>query len=333
MIIDFHNHYFPPTFVDAIQTGASNFRITEDAAGNPVLHSPGDFNVLVPGHRDLEYRSTVLNEASIDKQVITFTAPGTLIESPTRGAELACIINDGLAAGVARGEGRYLTLGHLPLHNPEASVTELERCMTELKMPGIMLFSNANGVPLADDRFLPLWEAGDRHGAIFYIHPTYPVGVAAMEEYMLMPMVGFLMDTTLAAAHLVYAGIPDRFPNTTWVLGHLGGAVPYLAERFDRGYEAFSHSRDRLSRPPSEVLKEFYYDTVNFDPACLRLAIEFAGADHILAGSDYPHMVGSIPKMLTSIRSLNLPKEEEAMILGGNAARLLTANRPSQTPT
>ena len=96
---------------------------------------------------------------------------------------------------------------------------------------------------------------------------------------MLMPMGGFLMDTTLAAAHLVYAGIPARFPNTTWALGHLGGAVPYLAERFDRGYEAFSHSRDRLSRPPSEVLKEFYYDTVNFDPACLRLAIEFAGAD------------------------------------------------------
>ncbi len=325
MIIDFHNHYYPPEFIEAIRTGPSNFRITEDPEGNPVLHSPGDYNVLVPGHRDLAYRATVLDEAGIDQQVISFTAPGTLIEEPERGADLARVINDALARGVDEGGGRFVALGHLPLHNPEAAPDELERCMTDLGMPGIMLFSNANGVPLADDRFLPLWEAGDRHGAVFYIHPTYPIGVEAMEEFMLMPMVGFLMDTTLAAAHLVYAGIPDRFPATKWVLSHLGGAVPYLAERFDRGYEAFRRQREFLSRPPSEVLKEYYYDTVNFDPACLRLAIDFAGPEHIVAGSDYPHMIGSIPKMLSSIRSLGLPADQEAMILGGNAARLLAS--------
>lgn len=323
MIIDFHNHYFPPGFVDAIRTGPSHFRVTEDDEGNPVLHSPGDYNVLVPGHRDLAVRARVMDEHGVDRQVITFTAPGTLMESPQRGAELARIVNDGLAEGIERGEGRFFALGHLPLHNPAASVDELERCLTDLEFPGVMLFSNANGVPLADDRYLPLWELGDRHRAVFYIHPTYPVGVEAMERYMLMPMVGFLMDTTLAAAHLVYAGIPDRFPNTTWVLGHLGGAVPYLAERFDRGYEAFRRCRENLSRPPSEVLKGFYYDTVNFDPDALRLAIAFAGVDHLVAGSDYPHMIGSIPKMLSSIRSLGLPPADEAKILGGNAARVL----------
>jgi aminocarboxymuconate-semialdehyde decarboxylase len=323
MIIDFHNHFFPPAFVDAVRQGPSNFKVTEDPEGNPVLHSPGDYNVLVPGHRDLEFRTRVLDEAGVDRQVITFTAPGTLMETPERGAELARVINDGLAKAVRQGNGRYLTLAHLPLHNPEASVKELERCMVQLGMPGAMLFSNANGVPLADDRYLPLWELGEKYGAVFYIHPTYPVGVEAMEEFMLMPLVGFLMDTTLAAAHLVFAGIPDRFPNTDWVLGHLGGAVPYLAERFDRGYEAFRSNREFLTRPPSEVLKDFYYDTVNFDPAALRLAIEFAGPDRILAGSDYPHMIGSIDKMLDSIRGLGLAPDAEAAILGGNAARLL----------
>lgn len=322
MIIDCHNHYYPPAFVDAVRAGPSNFRVTEDPEGNPILHSPGDYNVLVPGHRDLAYRTRVLDEAGIDRQVLTFTAPGTLMESPERGAELARVINDGLARAVRDGNDRYMTLAHLPLHNPEAAVTEFKRCMVELGMPGAMLFSNANGVPLADDVFLPLWEAGDQYGAVFYIHPTYPVGVEAMEQFMLMPLVGFLMDTTLAAAHLVYAGIPDRFPNTVWILGHLGGAVPYLAERFDRGYEAFRSNQKFLTRPPSEVLKEFYYDTVNFDPDSLRLAISFAGVDHILAGSDYPHMIGSIDKMLSSIRGLGLPPEDEAKILGGNALRL-----------
>lgn len=323
MIIDFHNHYFSPEYVDAIRSGPSNFRITQDPDGNPILHSPGDYNVLVPGHRDTRFRSTVLDHYGVDRQVITMTAPGTLIETPERGAELARIVNDGLARAVAEGDGRYLTLGHLPLHDPEASIEELDRCMTELGFPGIMLFSNANGVALADARFEPLWAAADRHGAVMYIHPTYPVGVEAMEKFMLMPLVGFLMDTTLAAAHLVFAGVPERYPNIRWVLGHLGGAVPYLAERFDRGYEAFRRCREHITRAPSEYLKEFYYDTVNFDPRCLRLAIEFAGVDHILAGSDYPHMIGSLKSMLESIRGLGLPAEDEAKILGGNAARLL----------
>jgi aminocarboxymuconate-semialdehyde decarboxylase len=144
-----------------------------------------------------------------------------------------------------------------------------------------------------------------------------------MTEYWLMPLVGFLMDTTLAAAHLVFAGVPRRFPGIRWVLGHLGGAVPYIAERFDRGYEAFKECRKNIDRPPTEYLKQFYYDTVNFDPNALRLAIQFAGVDHILAGSDYPHQIGSIPKMLAAIRSLKLSPADEAKILGGNAQRLL----------
>ena len=140
---------------------------------------------------------------------------------------------------------------------------------------------------------------------------------------LMMPMVGFLFDTTLAAAHLVYAGVPERFPGIRWVLGHLGGAIPYLAERLDRGYEAFAECRADIRKPPSEYLKAFYYDTVNFDPKALRLAVEFAGAGQILAGSDYPHQVGSIPRMLEVIGALDVPEDQKAQILGGNATRLL----------
>jgi aminocarboxymuconate-semialdehyde decarboxylase len=144
-----------------------------------------------------------------------------------------------------------------------------------------------------------------------------------MEKYWLMPLVGFLMDTTLAAGKLVFSGIVERFPRITWVLTHMGGAVPYLAERMDRGYEAFTECRANITQKPSAYLKRFYYDTVNFDNAAQRLAIEFAGVDRILAGSDYPHQIGSIPKMLSSIRSLPVTEAERTKILGGNAARLL----------
>ena len=120
----------------------------------------------------------------------------------------------------------------------------------------------------------------------------------------------------------MFAGVPERFPRIKWVLGHLGGAIPYLAERLDRGYEAFAECRKNISKPPTEYLKQFYYDTVNFDPDALMLAVQFAGADHVLAGSDYPHQIGSIQKMKAALDSLPLPADQKAGILGGNAARV-----------
>jgi aminocarboxymuconate-semialdehyde decarboxylase len=147
--------------------------------------------------------------------------------------------------------------------------------------------------------------------------------VEAMTEYWLMPLVGFTFDTTLAAAKLVFSGVVERFPGIRWVLAHLGGAIPYLAERLDRGYEAFEECREEIQRLPSSYLKEFYYDTVNFDPTALQLAIDFAGVDHLVAGSDYPHMIGSLEKMLFSIEQLGLDDVDKAKILGANTTRLL----------
>ena len=180
-----------------------------------------------------------------------------------------------------------------------------------------------NGVALSDARYHPLYEKADELGAVLHIHPTSPVGVEAMTEYWLMPLLGFTFDTTLAAAKLVFSGAVERFPRVRWSLSHLGGAIPYLAERLDRGYHAFEECRAHIDRPPSDYLKRFYYDTVNFDRGALSLAIAFAGPDHILAGSDYPHMIGSLGKMRESIAGLPLAPAERDAILGGNAARLL----------
>lgn len=322
MIIDFHNHYYPPEYLAAVKKGPTRVRMDYDAEGNPRLHYPGDYNILVPGHRDLDFREKVLNEHGVDKQVITFTTPGTQFEEPATAVTMARYINDAFAAEVKRRK-HFAALATLPLNDPAASVVELERAMTELGLPGAMVFSNVNGTALADKAYEPLWKKANALKAVIYIHPAHPLGVEAMEQYWLMPLVGFLMDTTLAAAHLVFAGVPERYPDITWVLCHMGGAIPYLAERLDRGYEAFQDCRANIPRPPSTYLKQFYFDTVNFDLNAIELAIKFAGVDHIVAGSDYPHQIGSIPKMLKALRSLPIPEADRAKILGGNAARIL----------
>jgi aminocarboxymuconate-semialdehyde decarboxylase len=322
-IIDFHNHYYPPGYLKALQSGHSAVEVTIDEHGNPRLHYPGDYNIAVPGQCDLNVREKMLNQHGIDMQVLTLTTPGTHVETPTNAVRLAAMVNDEFAEGIAAKPGRFTALATLPLNDPAASVMELERACTRLHFRGAMLFSNVNGVALADPRYYPLYELANDLEAVLYIHPTHPLGVEAMTEYWLMPLVGFLFDTTLAASKLVFAGVPEKYPKITWVLTHLGGAIPYLAERLDRGHRAFKECRVNIQRPPSEYLKKFYFDTVNFNTDALKLAIAFAGADHLLAGSDYAHQIGSPKLMLESIRALEIPEKDRAGILGGNAARML----------
>ena len=317
-IIDFHNHFYPPAYLDALRSGPSAVEVTIDEDGNPRIYYPGDYNIAVPGHRDIDCREQMLISHGVDTQVLTLTTPGTHVETPATAARFAALVNDAFAAIRDTKRGRFTALATLPLNDPAASVRELDRACRQLHFPGAMLFSNVNGAGLNEPQFWPIYELANDLGATLYIHPTHPVGVEAMTDFWLMPLVGFLMDTTLAAAKLVFSGIPERFPRIQWALCHLGGAIPYLAERLDRGFEAFSECRAHIPRPPSTYLKQFYFDTVNFDPKAIQLAIDFAGLDHIVAGSDYPHQIGSIPKMIETVGP-------NADIYAANARRLLKA--------
>ncbi|HET9371454.1 MAG TPA: amidohydrolase family protein, partial [Vicinamibacterales bacterium] len=139
-----------------------------------------------------------------------------------------------------------------------------------------------------------------------------------------MPLNGFLFDTTMAASKLVFSGVVKRYPRIRWVLGHLGGTIPYLAERLDRGWRAFKECRAHIDEPPTTYLKRhFWYDTVNFAAGPLKLAVEFAGASHVVAGSDYPHKIGSMALMLEAVGGLPISDADKAGILGGNGAALL----------
>ena len=320
--IDFHNHYYPPEYLDVLRQ-SSSLDVTEDDEGNPVVHYPGDYNIVVPGHRDIAFRDRVLADEGVDRQVLTFTSPGVHVERPELAVAWGRLVNDALAKIVQTRGARFTALATLPLNDPAASVAELTRAVEDLGLPGAMLFSNVNGTPLADARFEPLYRKADELEAVLFIHPHHPLGVETMTEYWLMPLVGFLADTTLAAAHLVFAGVPERYPRITWVLGHLGGAIPYLAERLDRGHRAFAECRKHIASPPSEYLRRFYYDTVNFDIEAIKLALAFAGPDHVLAGSDYPHQIGSLRLMREAIDGLPIAEDQKEAIRSGNARRIL----------
>src|SRR5438034_9754705 len=167
-IIDFHNHYYPPVYLDALRSGSSVVEVAIDSDGNPRIFYPGDYNICVPGHRDIDYREQVLIEHGVDTQVITLTTPGTHVEAPATAVRFAALVNDAFAEVRATKGARFAPLATLPLNDPSASVVELDRTMRQLGFPGAMLFSNVNGAGLNEPQFWPIYEKANALGAVLY---------------------------------------------------------------------------------------------------------------------------------------------------------------------
>jgi aminocarboxymuconate-semialdehyde decarboxylase len=150
-----------------------------------------------------------------------------------------------------------------------------------------------------------------------------PAASEPFKEYVLGPLVGFPFDTSLAVARLCYAGVFRELPDIRWLIGHAGGAIPYLMERLDNGWRDFAECRENIDELPSVYLKRLYYDTVTFSPHTLNMVRDMVGADHMAMGSDYPHLLGSIERSVTSIEALNIPEHEKERIFSGTALSIL----------
>jgi aminocarboxymuconate-semialdehyde decarboxylase len=146
-----------------------------------------------------------------------------------------------------------------------------------------------------------------------------PLASEPFKEYVLGPIIGFPMDTTLAVARMCYDGMLKDFPDIRWIIGHIGGAVPYLMERMDSGFRDFGECRVKIDQLPSVYLKRLYYDTVTFNPQNLMMTRDLVGSDHMVMGSDFPHLLGSIDKAVSSIETLNIPQAEKRRIFEGTA--------------
>ena len=250
------------------------------------------------------------------------------------GLRSSRIQNAALAKVVRRLPDRVAALGSVPLQAPDVAARELEMLMREGSLAGVVVTASIAGTYLGDDRFRPFWDAAEASGALVFIHPTTQgFSLPVFQEYYLWNTVGNPLETTVAAAQMTMAGVMESHPRLRVLLAHGGGALLALRGRLRHAHTFQPQAGARLKESPEDSLRRFYFDTVTHDQALLHALIDFAGADHVLLGSDYPFDMG-LERPVDAVRVLRLPAAEEAQILGGNAARLLRlpAGSPAAAP-
>jgi aminocarboxymuconate-semialdehyde decarboxylase len=224
--------------------------------------------------------------------------------------------NEGLAALVGP---RVAALGTVDLGRPE----ELVELMRDRRLSGVEVAASVDGDYLGHDRFRDFWAAAEETRALVFVHPsTRGFGIAALDDYYLWNTVGNPLETTITAAHLVMAGVLEEHPDLRILLAHGGGAILALRGRLRHSHTFQPDARSRLTESPVDSIRRFYLDTVTHDPALLGAVVDFAGAERVLLGSDYPFDMG-LERPAEPVRELGLDPAAEALVLGGNALRLL----------
>jgi aminocarboxymuconate-semialdehyde decarboxylase len=321
MRIDVHNHFFPTAYLRLLEDRAQGVQVRTDRDGRRYLQEGGTrLATITPPMTALEDRLAMMREQQIDVQVISLTAPSVYCFAEADAIEAARAANDEFAQIKERYRGRFRCLATVPL-GTGAQVEELDRAITGLGLDGVWVGTNVRGRALDDPAFAPFWQRVNELGTPVLLHPATPIfGTAFMDDFALVPMLGFPFDTTLAVVRLMWTGFLDRHPNLKLVTLHTGGALPYLLGRLEMGADAYAECR-QVAHRPDWYLKRLYYDTISYHPPALRMLVETVGADRVVFGTDYPHVIGDVPRNIKTLQAAGFDEETLAGIESGNAIR------------
>jgi aminocarboxymuconate-semialdehyde decarboxylase len=329
-LIDVHSHDYPDSYLDACKREDSGFTHYYRDDGRLIVVQDGGVALAAPQPLPPpEHRIGMMDDAGVAVQVLSVSAPNVYRFPASIRIPLTREVNDEFADRVKGSDGRLRMLASLPLPDVDAALAELDRALALPGVLGIVLCSNLDGMTLDDERLAPLYEELSRRGTVVFVHGNVPCSTEGLREYALALAMGFMADPLFAIGRLVYAGTIDRYPGIDWIFTHLGGTVPFVLPRYDNYYKQFPECREKIDRPPSEIIRELYFDTCTMHPPALRCAVDTLGADRLVFGSDYPHVPGGIDRFVTILNSVGLSADELSMIGSTTAARLFGLEEPS----
>ena len=220
----------------------------------------------------------------------------------------------------------------------DGALSELAYAFDELRLDGVVLFSNARSTYLGDPHFNPLFDELQRRAAVVFVHPNPSPDPGAHALGLPDSLIDFPADTTRAIARLHYGNTFARTPDVKYVLSHAGGTVPYLAGRFGIIDEMNVIPGAEARGTAAETFRRLYWDTaLSWGDPVLRMLREIVGIDRVVFGTDFPYLRRDLA---VSSRghieaSPALTDGERTAVLGGTATTLIPrlAAVRSQTQT
>jgi aminocarboxymuconate-semialdehyde decarboxylase len=331
MKIDIHSHIEIADCFDRLAKGqgrASAHQLSaESAAINERMYAG------IRSHlRDPRQKIADMEKFGVDRTILS-PAPFSFLYNLDKSlaAEIARLQNDRIAAVVQEFPTKFSGLAALPLQDVDASLAELDHAIRDLHLRGVEMGTNVCGRYLGHPDFSPIFEKAQALDVPILIHPHHVAGSERMGDYYFINLIGNPLETTLNAAHLIFSGTLDRFPEIKIVLAHAGGQLPYISGRLDQGFKVRPECQRKIQRPPTDYMKRFYFDTIAHSPEILGFLISTVGTDRVLMGTDYPFDMADSNPLRTIEAVPGLSPEERKKILGMNASALFQISAaPSQ---
>lgn len=308
-VIDVHTHMMCRDWLQLIANhGGPKYRLGKTPAGQESIFMwDAPFVTLFDEMFDFEKRIVNMDKAGVDIAIVSLTCPSASFGDEFISAKAARVMNKAMAEQQSLHPDRLRWFATLPWQYANAAVAELQTAIGEGAV-GVFVSANIDEMSLTDPTFAPVWKAIDGLGLPVLVHPTAPQGTKqmALDEYGLVPPIGFMFDTTLAISRMILDGFIDRYPNLKLIAGHGGATLPYLAGRLDQCYRNIPACAEVINDLPSTYLKRIYYDSVVYERDALDLCIKVAGgADNVMYGSDYPHNIGDMAGCLARVNSFD----------------------------
>jgi aminocarboxymuconate-semialdehyde decarboxylase len=328
-IIDIHAHAIvPETLEDMASAHPGHGPVLQETGGGRYLQYPGRANLgpLPDAIFEPELRLREMDRQGVDTQVIAIPPPNFHYHVPAEvGADFARIQNDALAA-LSDGEpDRFHWFATLPLQDIEASLEEVARVKDHERMRGVQTGTNVDGVDLDDPTLDPVWEILEDSDLPVLLHPDQRAiaGADRLSDFYLQNLVGLPMESTIAAARLIFGGVLARHSELRFGFVHGGGFSPFQVGRWDHGWSARPEPKKHIAdAPPSTYYQQLYFDTLTHDRASLLLLGQRVGWDHVMLGTDFPFDMAERDPV-AKVDDADLDESDRTKVLETNAADFL----------
>lgn len=316
--IDCQSHLFVPEIVAIMEKRKTDPTVFKKGADRYVKMGAWVRKIL-PKHMDIEAKVADMDANAIQVTALSINDPGPEWFG-SDGPAVARLANNFIAGVAKQHPSRFIGLCVLPWQDMKATMKELERCIQELGMGGILVYTNLAGRYPDEPEFRPVFERAAKLGIPVLLHPAKPVTTEQVKGYEMTSSLGNMFDDTIGLTRIIMSGILDQLPDLKLVAPHLGGTLPFIIGRLDHQVKVLKRGPKYLTKAPSEYLRQVYLDIVSPLPLAMRFAYDMMGPDRLLFSSDHPWVD---PKLIRDgLKSLKLPEEEENRIFGGNARRL-----------